>query len=197
MTPTYCIYRATNGVNGKTYVGFTYSLEIRREQHEWSAARGCMQLFHKAIRKYGPGAFTWEILFETPDKNLALYEMEEKFIRESNSYAGTGHGYNCSYGGNGAGIIVTLERKAKIRATNLRKGLNFVNNGATEAARLANTGRKQSAEWKKKRTALRCRRVVIDGTTYESGRAAAKALNVCPATITQMIARGAAIKLAP
>jgi hypothetical protein len=70
-----------------------------------------------------------------------------------------------------------------------------VNNGATEAARLANTGRKQSTAWKKKRAAAKCRKVVINGVIYDSGKAAALALGVSRAAISGWTKDGRAIKL--
>ena len=188
------IYCATNTVNGKKYVGYTENFELRKYQHLWHAENNPEWHFHRAIAKYGPEAFQWSILEETEDQDYALHVLEEFHIRKHNSHAYDGHGYNYSYGGNGAGRPVTEERKRKISDTIRRKQINFVTTGATEAARLAVLGTKQSQEHKLKKAKSISRQVTIDGVTYPSGRAAAKALNVKPSTISSWIKNGKAIK---
>ena len=60
------IYRLTNTVNQKTYIGLTtQTLERRWRAHVNSATRGSSCHLHNAIRKYGPDAFTHDVLEET------------------------------------------------------------------------------------------------------------------------------------
>lgn len=101
-TKTYKIYKCTNNVNGKVYIGYTHkSLEKRIIEHKSCSKKGSHYLLHKAIQKYGSDAFSWEVIFESQDKKYALEEMETFFIKENNSYFENGCGYNMTYGGQG------------------------------------------------------------------------------------------------
>jgi group I intron endonuclease len=101
-TNTYKIYKCTNNVNGKVYIGYTRkSLEKRIIEHKSNSKKGSHYLLHKAIQKYGIDAFHWEIIFESKDKNYLLEEMESYFIKEYNSYFENDCGYNMTYGGQG------------------------------------------------------------------------------------------------
>lgn len=66
MTPQrFIIYCHTNKVNGKKYVGQTVqTMQARWRQHRSYALKGKKHCdaFYNAIRKYGPDAFTHEIL---------------------------------------------------------------------------------------------------------------------------------------
>lgn len=101
-TNTYKIYKCTNNVNGKVYIGYTRkSLDKRVIEHKSNSKKGSHYLLHKAIQKYGVDAFRWEIIFESKDKNYLLEEMESYFIKEYNSYFENNCGYNMTYGGQG------------------------------------------------------------------------------------------------
>jgi group I intron endonuclease len=101
-TNTYKIYKCTNNVNGKVYIGYTRkSLDKRVIEHKSNSKKGSHYLLHKAIQKYGVDAFYWEIIFESKDKNYLLEEMESYFIKEYNSYFENNCGYNMTYGGQG------------------------------------------------------------------------------------------------
>lgn len=186
------IYRATNSINGKCYIGFTTNFESRRYQHEWLADHDSQQAFHRALRKHGKNAFSWEIIDESEDADRALYVLEPYYIEKFRSYGKTG--YNMTIGGEGKRKIVSEQTKEKIRKINLDRNINFVTNGATEAARIRNTGKKQSEQHRLKRIAAICKKVEVDGITYESGKAAAKALKVTTNTISHWIKSGRATK---
>lgn len=102
MIKIYKIYKCTNEINGKTYIGFTHkTLTKRIIEHKSSAKNGSNYLLHKAIRKYGIDSFKWESLYESFDKEFILFTMENYFIMENNSYFETGFGYNMTFGGQG------------------------------------------------------------------------------------------------
>jgi group I intron endonuclease len=106
------VYQATNLVNGNAYIGVTTSsLKRRRSQHLVSAASGGGFLFHKAIRKYGPGAFEWTIL-EKHRTAKAAYDAEVRLIAMLRPT------YNMTKGGESgmAGVQMRPETKAKIAA---------------------------------------------------------------------------------
>ena len=108
MQKIYKIYKCTNLVNEKTYIGFTHkTLEKRIIEHKSSAKSGSNYLLHKAIRKYGADSFKWESIYESFDKEYVLYTMEKYFISETNSYFENGQGYNMTFGGQ----AVMLDRR--------------------------------------------------------------------------------------
>lgn len=118
MIKIYKIYKCTNEINGKTYIGFTHkTLTKRIIEHKSSAKNGSDYLLHKAIRKYGIDSFKWESLYESFDKEFILFTMENYFIMENNSYFETGFGYNMTFGGQGGmlGKKHTEQTKDKLK----------------------------------------------------------------------------------
>ena len=118
VNKVYRIYKCTNQINGKIYIGFTHkSLSRRIIEHKFSAKIGSNYLLHKAIRKYGIDSFNWECLYESFDKNFVLSTMENYFIMENNSYFETGYGYNMTFGGQGGmlGKKHTEQTKDKLK----------------------------------------------------------------------------------
>ena len=90
------IYKATNSINGKCYVGQTrHSLEYRKRVHLTKARQGVNTHFYCAIRKYGEDAFKWEVLCSTNNKQT-LNELETFYITKFDSIK---HGYNMVDGG--------------------------------------------------------------------------------------------------
>ena len=105
------IYKATNKVNGKGYVGQTKtSLGKRIDRHCRAAIKQQYRYpFINAIRKYGENAFTWEILeCDVPDDELNAAEI--RWIAHVRS-AGTVL-YNVSEGGTQRDL--TPEGRARI-----------------------------------------------------------------------------------
>jgi group I intron endonuclease len=112
-----CIYRITNTVNGKCYVGQTIqSLEKRWNNHCYAALRGhAQQRLSRAIRKYGRDAFTVEILEDcshTTHEHIDAREIH--WIAEYNS-TNPRFGYNMTEGGEGG--VPTDEVRAKMSAS--------------------------------------------------------------------------------
>lgn len=91
------VYLLTNTANGKAYVGATGQSLARRWRLHCEAARyGKQTPLHEAIRKYGPEAFTLEILAHT--SSVADREsMEVIWIFLMNSMQPDG--YNARDGG--------------------------------------------------------------------------------------------------
>lgn len=88
------IYKITNKVNGKSYIGQTrYTLEFRWRQHLHKRDN---TYFHNAIKKYGPDNFQLEILEECPFSSLN--EREMFYIAKYNTFK---DGYNLTIGGDG------------------------------------------------------------------------------------------------
>lgn len=103
------IYKITNLVNNKVYIGKSSQLEKRKYQHFYDSFyknvnnRNYNMTIHKAIRKYGKENFSFDIL-EICDINK-LDQKEQYWISYYNSKCS---GYNESDGGEG---VVNLNRE--------------------------------------------------------------------------------------
>ena len=60
MEKRYVIYKVTNSINGKVYVGKTYNFEKRKREHIYDIEDNLP--FHRALKKYGIYNFVWEII---------------------------------------------------------------------------------------------------------------------------------------
>lgn len=93
------IYKATNTLNHKVYIGLTsFTLERRMNAHYWQARSSNKNYhFYNAIRKYGWEAFKWEVI-DKADSYEDLLALEIKYIAEYESF---NNGYNSTLGGEG------------------------------------------------------------------------------------------------
>lgn len=102
------IYRITNRVNGKAYVGLTtYPVRSRWRRH-LSSGRYAL---HSAIKKYGRIQFEVEELYVAFNRK-ELIRAERYFIRTLKTIAPDG--YNLTSGGDG--VTMTAEIREKISA---------------------------------------------------------------------------------
>ena len=116
----YSIYRAINLLTNKVYIGFDSKWPKRKHQHKFSAIyeNDTSIIFYNAIRKYGWENFSWEVIYQSLDKEHTLKFMEPFFIKEYNSYVGfkNHNGYNMTIGGDGCpGMIHSVKTKQKHR----------------------------------------------------------------------------------
>jgi group I intron endonuclease len=109
----FIIYKVTNQINGKVYVGQTAGLLKRRKgDHVRKALAGSPYYFHNAIRKYGPDVFVWEVMCLCLSKDEAD-KKECEFIKGLNTKFP--FGYNLTDGGEGTvGFSPTKETREKI-----------------------------------------------------------------------------------
>lgn len=102
------IYKITNKVNGKVYIGQTrYTLEFRWKQHIHKKDN---TYFHNAIKKYGPDNFQIELLEECPVEILDSREVF--YIAKYNSFK---DGYNLTIGGDGKRKIISDNQYNEIK----------------------------------------------------------------------------------
>jgi group I intron endonuclease len=103
MSTIYSIYKCTNLINNKIYIGFTSHWPKRMHAHlAESFNKNCKNYkhhFHKAIRKWGQENFEWEIIYQSKDYDYCIKTMEPYFIKEYNSFGR--NGYNETLGGEG------------------------------------------------------------------------------------------------
>lgn len=90
------IYKITNKINGKSYIGQTIgSIESRWKAHNWTK-NGC-RVLKNAIDKYGKDNFKIEVI-EVCNSLEQLDKQEMFWIKELNTLVP--HGYNLKTGGN-------------------------------------------------------------------------------------------------
>lgn len=108
------IYMATNGTNGKSYVGkSTGTIQSLFGRHKRNARKGAPGAFYGAIRKYGWDVFRWSILFENNVSKKILSVLESEFIKDMNTMIP--NGYNMTEGGEGfMGLTRSESHKSKI-----------------------------------------------------------------------------------
>lgn len=109
------VYKITNKINGKIYIGITNQGSGVRYYKHWSDARkGDPCPMHKAMAKYGKENFTLEII-DFADTYEELKEKEKFYIKKFNSMDRS-IGYNLTEGGDGTfGRFHSEETKEKIR----------------------------------------------------------------------------------
>lgn len=113
------IYKVTNKINGKVYIGQTTKTLQRRWTKHCIAAKTDNIPFHRALMKYGFENFT----VEQVDIASSIEELNKKeiyWIRYYNSLIP--NGYNVCEGGNGVvGFKASEETKAKLRSSHIGK----------------------------------------------------------------------------
>jgi group I intron endonuclease len=134
------IYKATNTITGKSYVGYSSNFHRRKIAHKTKSKNGSKYHFHNSIRKYGFDSIDWEILYEGND----ALTQETRFIKEHDTFH---NGYNLTEGGEGAsGWKHTKEAKEKIAEAS--KG-NTNTRGKTWKKTAESTRKSQVAQQKK------------------------------------------------
>lgn len=105
------IYKATNRINNKSYIGFAINFEDRKRRHRYNSEKNKHnQYFLNALRKHGWDNFEWSILKE----NATLID-ETYYILSHETYWETGKGYNLTMGGEGKlGYKTSNETKMKL-----------------------------------------------------------------------------------
>lgn len=87
------IYKITNTINNKSYIGQTVNWKRRKKEHFGNNKLSYISLIGRAIRKYGKQNFTFEVLGEYED-----YNNQEKFFIEKYNTTSP-NGYNIQSGG--------------------------------------------------------------------------------------------------
>ena len=92
------IYKITNLINGKIYIGCTiFDINDRWKSHITAAKKGSSAHLHRAIRKYGEDKFVIICIDIAIDKN-ELHFKEKLYIEKHDSFK---NGMNMTIGGDG------------------------------------------------------------------------------------------------
>lgn len=107
------IYRCTNRINGKLYVGKTIrTLAVRRKQHEMDSFNNTTgSIFLRALNKYGVENFDWEVICEV-DGIDELNSLERSYIFKLGTLIP--NGYNITKGGDGGDTSLNHPKKQQI-----------------------------------------------------------------------------------
>ena len=136
----FVIYKATNLINGKCYIGKTIQeFRIRKTRHFQDIKNSSDNAyFHNAIKKYGKKNFTWEVIFECDDV-LILNVMETMKIIVNHSHWTEGKGYNLTWGGE-------CEQKKGFKHTEeTKKKMSKSHTGVSRTPHTEETKRKKQA----------------------------------------------------
>lgn len=125
MIMPFYIYKITNNINGKIYIGKSKSPHSRFKRHLYVASHPDagphqFQPIHAALAKYGKDSFSFEIIEECNFEN-EIFAREIYWIAycKSNMTKYPEYGYNLTDGGEGAsGLFPSTETRAKISKAN-------------------------------------------------------------------------------
>jgi group I intron endonuclease len=120
----YSIYKATNKINGKSYIGFDSNWPKRKKDHKRESQKENNTYFYKSIRKYGWDNFEWSVIYQSKDYEYCLNVMEKYFIKEYVTFGPVG--YNMTPGGDGKkfGSFESEETKKKKSLAHMGKKLS-------------------------------------------------------------------------
>ncbi len=159
------IYKVTNKINGKMYIGQTIKrLEVRKNAHNSDALSiKDNNHFHSAIRKHSIEKFDWEII-DRNDNRVKLNLLEVFYVGYYNTFIG--RGYNLNAGGDGnLGFSPSKETRKKLSLANsgkanpmygkrhsaeTRKKISIAATGKHSGENNSNYGKKHSKETRKK-----------------------------------------------
>jgi group I intron endonuclease len=111
------IYMATNTINGKRYIGITSQLLAKRISQHFCHARNPNNdwAFYRAIKKYGRKVFSFSVILECSDYDIALRE-EIRLIEELKPE------YNVVGGGRGGTLGKKMSDATKRKISVFHKG---------------------------------------------------------------------------
>lgn len=111
------IYKITNKINQKSYIGQSINIERRFKQHT-KAKFGFA--IHKSFKKYGMDNFAFEVLYECPNEEMNKWETF--YITIFGTLAP--NGYNLNMGGDGKETSEETKKKMSDQRKGTKTGSN-------------------------------------------------------------------------
>lgn len=103
------VYKATNKINNKVYIGITTKTLEHRKRIHIRDSKTKNTYFYRALRKYGENNFEWEII-DSAETMEELEELERYYINLYDSFNNKKKGYNSTSGGHNLYEITDEER---------------------------------------------------------------------------------------
>jgi group I intron endonuclease len=105
------IYKLTNTINGKSYIGQTIDPPYKRWCKYKNMHCSAQPKLYRALKKYGSDSFIYETIDTTAPNQTELDNLENKYIIQFDSIK---NGYNCKTGGgNGKHSEETKQKMSK------------------------------------------------------------------------------------
>lgn len=95
------LYKITNIVNNKVYIGQSIDPEKRWTKHKSASIHTPTQTIHHAMKKHGITNFVFEIVAVSLNQDDAN-EIETELVSQYDCHISSGKGYNVTYGGSNA-----------------------------------------------------------------------------------------------
>lgn len=154
------IYKLTNKLNGKCYIGQSINIKKRLNVYKNCNCKSQNKIYN-AIKKYGFKNFDVEILFEDEFKNISYDKLNELEIYFIDKYQSVKNGYNLMDGGKNCALSIESIEKMKVSKRNnltdeVRKRISDAQKGKKRSDEsklkqsLSNLGSKRSDETKNK-----------------------------------------------
>lgn len=122
----YSIYKITNIINNKIYIGYSSNVEQRFITHKerYLSPDAKRKRLYCSMLHHGIQNFLFEILYQSKDKLHTKNIMEPYFILEYNTNYIHGHGYNMTKGGD-CGPGVTSENAKIYNNIRVKNGTHY------------------------------------------------------------------------
>jgi group I intron endonuclease len=167
----YSIYKITNIINNKIYIGYSKNPEKRWVRHQKISTHKIKQKFHYALSKYGIDNFKFEII-ESKIVSLKDALLKEKYwIHYYESYVDSTKGYNMTPGGEGGPTFC-----GKKHSLETKKKFSTIQNNRSEkwSENLKKSQQNRSIEWRKNISIAHQKRSPVSDETKEKMRKAWK-----------------------
>ena len=137
------IYKFTNKINGKSYIGCSIDIDKRYKYH----IKYGKSVLNRAFGKYGSENFTFEILLKCP--SMCFDYWEKHYILKYNSVVP--NGYNIESGGY---FSKEIPIETRIKISNSKKGKRQ-SKESNDKRRITQTGKPHHSEEYKKELSIR------------------------------------------